>query len=75
MKQKSDAIIIALGGVGTFDELFDAICTKRWGLMDKPIVIYNINNYYKNLIEMLDYAIEKNLEKKIIVVKVMESYY
>ena len=64
MKQKSDAIIVAPGGVGTFDELFDAICTKRWGMMDKPIVIYNINNYFKNLIEMLDYAIETNFGKE-----------
>ena len=58
MKEKSDAIIITPGGVGTFDELFDAIVTKRWGLMDKPIVIYNMENYFDNLIAMLDYAIE-----------------
>ena len=64
MKQKSDAIIVAPGGVGTFDELFDAICTKRWGLMDKPIVIYNINNYYKKMIEMLDYSIETNFGRE-----------
>lgn len=64
MKEKSDAIIVAPGGVGTLDELFDAICTKRWGLMDKPIVIYNIDNYYKNLIEMLDYTIETNFGKE-----------
>lgn len=64
MKKKSDAIIVAPGGVGTFDELFDAVCTKRWGLMNKPIVIYNINNYYKNLINMLDYAIETNFGKE-----------
>ena len=55
MKKKSDAIIITPGRVGTFDELFDAICTKRWELMNKPVVIYNINNNYKKMIEMLDY--------------------
>ena len=64
MKQKSNAIIVGPGGTGTFDELFDAICTKRWGLMDKPIAIYNIENYYKKLIEMLDYAIETNFGKE-----------
>lgn len=63
MKEKSDAIIVTPGGVGTFDELFDAICTKRWGLIDKPIIIYNIDNYYKKLIEMLDYSIETNFGK------------
>ena len=29
-----------------------------------PIVIYNIENYYKKLIEMLDYAIETNFGKE-----------
>lgn len=42
----------------------DAICTKRWGLMDKPIVIYNINNYYKKMIEMLDYSIKTNFGRE-----------
>lgn len=64
IKKKSDAIIVAPGGVGTFDELFDAICTKRWGLIDIPIVIYNMNNYYNKMIEMLDYAIENNFGKE-----------
>lgn len=64
MKSKADAIIVAPGGIGTFDELFDAICIKRWGLMDKPIIIYNINNYYQKLIEMLDYSIETNFGKE-----------
>ena len=64
MKEMSSAIIVVPGGVGTFDELFDAICTKRWGLMNKPIVIYNIDNYYKNLIDMLEYAIETNFGRE-----------
>ena len=60
MIEKSDVIIAMPGGVGTFDELFDAICAKSLGLMDKPIIIYNINNYYNNLIEMLNYSVETN---------------
>lgn len=64
MEERANAIIVAPGGVGTLDEFFSAVCSKRWGYWDKPIVIYNINNYYKNLIEMLEYAIEKNFGKE-----------
>lgn len=63
-KRLADAIIVLPGGVGTFDELFDAICTKRWGIIDVPIVIYNINNYYANLIDMLEYSIKTNFGKE-----------
>ena len=63
MKDKSDVIIITPGSLGTFDELFDAICTKKWGLMDKPIIIYNMRNFYGKLIEMLDYAAETKFGK------------
>lgn len=52
------------GGIGTFDEFFDVICNKRLGLYNKPIVIYNMNNYYKNLIEMLEYSIEEKFGKE-----------
>lgn len=63
-KDNADAIIVAPGGVGTFDEFFDAVCTKRWGLWDKPLVIYNINNYYNDMINMLEHAIETNFGKE-----------
>lgn len=63
-KKISDAIIVAPGGVGTFDEFFDAVCTKRWGLWDKPLIIYNIDNYYNDMINMLEYAIKTNFGKE-----------
>ena len=37
---------------------------KDGGYFDKPIVIYNIDNYYKSLIEMLEYSIEKKFGKE-----------
>lgn len=55
----SDALVVTPGGVGTLDEFFDAVCKKRWGDFDKPIVIYNIDHYYDNLVSMLEYSIEK----------------
>ena len=64
MREKANAIIIVPGGVGTFDEILDAMCAKRMGLIDIPIIIYNINNYYKHFINMMEYAIETNFVKE-----------
>lgn len=64
MNNKADIILVAPGGVGTIDELFNAICTKRWGMMNKPIIIYNLYNYYENLIEMLENSIKLNFGKE-----------
>lgn len=62
-KEIADAIVVLPGGVGTFDEFFDAVCSKRWGYCDIPIVIYNINHYYDKLISMLNYSIEEKFGK------------
>lgn len=62
-KEVSDAVIVVPGGIGTFDEFFDAAELKRWGYFDKPIVLYNMENYYKNMVEMLEYCIKENIGK------------
>lgn len=64
MNKKADAILVAPGGVGTIDELFNAICTKRWGMMNKPLIIYNLYGYYDNLIQMLENSIKLNFGRE-----------
>jgi uncharacterized protein (TIGR00730 family) len=49
-----DAIVFLPGGVGTMCELFSAIDSKRTKEFDKPIIIYNINNYFDDAINMLN---------------------
>lgn len=50
----SDAIIFLPGGIGTMQELFTAIECKRSNEFDKPIIIYNSNNYYDKIFSALD---------------------
>ena len=49
MESKADAFIIAPGGVGTFDEFFQVVTLTDLNRFDKPIVLFNMNNYYKTL--------------------------
>lgn len=51
---ESNAILFLPGGLGTFAELFLAIEKKRNHEMDMPIIIYNCNHFYDNLLRTLD---------------------
>ena len=56
MARLSDACIAMPGGVGTMEELLEIITWKQLGLYSKPIIILNINNYYDDLLSMLEKA-------------------
>ena len=54
MEEKADCFIIVPGGIGTFEEFFEVLTLKQLGRHNKPIVMYNINNYYQHLEEMME---------------------
>lgn len=53
----ADAIVALPGGVGTLEELTEAITLKQLGLQKGPIIILNTLNFYKSLIEFLDHMV------------------
>lgn len=53
----SDAFVCLPGGLGTLDETIEIVTWKQLRLHDKPIVILNVNGYWKELIELVDSAI------------------
>ena len=59
MEEKADVFVIAPGGIGILDEFFQALTLKELGRLNKPIVIYNINNFYTKLIDCIDDFIDK----------------
>ena len=46
----ADAVIALPGGVGTLEELTEAITLKQLGLFNKPIIIINTLDFYKRLL-------------------------
>ncbi|RAP54365.1 MAG: Rossman fold protein, TIGR00730 family [Methanosphaera sp. rholeuAM130] len=58
--EKSDAFITVAGGIGTLDELFEAITLKKLRMHNKPIVILNTYSFYDPLILMLEEMIREN---------------
>jgi uncharacterized protein (TIGR00730 family) len=58
MMRTADVAIAMPGGIGTFEELFEAITWRKLGLFNKPIIIVNTNNYFQHLIAILEKAVE-----------------
>jgi hypothetical protein len=59
----SDAVIALPGGVGTLEELTEAITLKQLGLFYGPVVILNTDGFYNKLIDFLDYLSVKSFIK------------
>lgn len=60
----SNLIAFLPGGLGTFDEIFTTIESKRAKEHNLPIIIININNYYDDLINQLNKMYNNNLADK-----------
>lgn len=56
----SDGVIALPGGVGTLEELTEAITLKQLSLFDGPIIILNTLGFYNHLIEFLDNMVENH---------------
>jgi uncharacterized protein (TIGR00730 family) len=56
----SDAIVALPGGVGTLEELTEAITLKQLGLFRGKIIILNTLGYYKSLFDFFDNMVAEN---------------
>jgi uncharacterized protein (TIGR00730 family) len=56
MADLSDAFVALPGGVGTFEELFEAITWTQLGLHRKPCGLLNVDGFYDGLLRFLDHA-------------------
>lgn len=53
MEDSSDAFIMVPGGVGTYEEFFEILTLKQLGRHGKAIVIFNINGFFNELLNMM----------------------
>ncbi|WP_329363076.1 TIGR00730 family Rossman fold protein [Streptomyces sp. NBC_00669] len=55
MMERSDAVLVLPGGVGSLDEAFEAITWRQIGLHEKPIVFADIDGYWGPLRALVDH--------------------
>jgi uncharacterized protein (TIGR00730 family) len=63
MGDLSDAFIAMPGGIGTLDELFEAMSWNQLEIMDKPVALFNVSNYFDHLIRFLEHSVDQRFVK------------
>ena len=59
MAELSDAIISLPGGVGTWEEFFEALAWNQLGIYSKPIILFDVDGYYSKLFEFTQFSVEE----------------
>ena len=59
MEDLADAFVVLPGGIGTFEEFFEALTLKQLGRHAKAMAILNTNGYYDAMEAMLERAVRE----------------
>ena len=70
MFMQADCFVIFPGGIGTLEEFFEVYSWKQLRLHEKPIYIYNLNNFWDELINLIDRLIDEDFAGE----KMKEAY-
>ena len=62
----SDIMIIMPGGTGTLSEMFNFLEELRTNEIDKELIIYNKDNYYIDIIKIINTFIKNNFNDETI---------
>ena len=71
MAELADAFIAMPGGVGTFEEFFEAVTWTQLGLHRKPCGLLNVDGFYTPLVQFINHAVAEGfiraVHRKVIV--------
>lgn len=59
MEELADAFITLPGGVGTYEELFEMLVARQFRDHDKPLLVVNVNDYFRPLLDMLQRGVDE----------------
>jgi uncharacterized protein (TIGR00730 family) len=65
MAELSDAFIAMPGGVGTFEEFFEAVTWTQLGVHRKPCGLLNVEDFYTPLVNFIDHAVDEGFLKAV----------
>lgn len=63
MAQLSDAFVALPGGIGTFEEIFEAMTWAQLGIHKNPCAFLNTADFYSPLVEFLRHAVNQRFFK------------
>lgn len=59
MAERASAFVALPGGLGTFEEILEVATWGQLNQHQKPMIIYNVNGFYDDLIAQLDHAVKE----------------
>ncbi len=65
MASLADGVIALPGGLGTMEELFEALTWTQLGFHSKPCGVLNVNDYYNHLLGFMDHMVEQQFVRKV----------
>jgi uncharacterized protein (TIGR00730 family) len=63
MAELSDGFIALPGGLGTLEELFEALTWSQLGLHEKPVGLLNVDGFYDGLIGFIEHLVDQRFLK------------
>ncbi len=63
MAARSDAFLALPGGLGTLEELFEALTWRQLGLHRRPVALLNVRGFYDPLLEFLHHGVSQGFIK------------
>ena len=63
MAELANGFIAMPGGIGTLEELFEALTWSQLGFHDKPIGLLNVNGFYDGLIRFVQHLVKQGFLK------------
>ena len=64
MAELSDGFVALPGGFGTLDELLEQLTWSQLGLHDKPVGLFDVEEYWRPLIELARHATEEGFVRE-----------
>lgn len=71
MEEISDGFIILPGGIGTLDEFFEILVLSSKNVLNKPIVLFNIDGFFDEIISFMKMLLNKGMMGE----KVFDLFY
>ena len=59
MMERADAFLALPGGIGTFEEFFEAWAWRQLGFHDKPVGLLNTNGYYDPMLTFMTHTVSQ----------------
>ena len=64
MAKHADAFLVLPGGLGTLEETLEILTWKQLGLHNKPIIIFNSEGFWDNLISLIQHLVDEKFAKE-----------